>query len=467
MKEKLFIPKKCKVGFNIRPDTYTGMLGYVIYHDGKIWRKEQSWEGWREKHVDSEKLKKDKETAWQNQIKSLTKYWEEAKKNYEKNDRNSIYYADAAKKTLEEYLKSANCDTIDNFRWYSHKRESNNPALIPIEFDNVPTEGFVLNKKAGGYSSGWNHRQTYCRIYDPRGFEFEITIPNLLFILEECNSNKGKGLEGEFVYSWDGKDLVLLPTSSPDFKSSSYFTNAQSKKVSAKDLKPGFIYETKQLQNLVFLGKFDLFEEKNIQNPARRSRWSRIGFYVEKTKKNIFYNIASKTFEGLSSLTSIASEKEQSNEYAELIEKYKKTIHSSGLITGFVEKEVKKDFRENRVNYNYGSYLEGFVKEGDTYYYAYLTRSYKDNWSWLPGVNHNNNREWYNELYFTTKITFKDGKVMFENLDKKNYTKKFISKTENDNEKILEEHKEILSKLNVVKLYIKYESGFEKECPTY
>ena len=26
--------------------------------------------------------------------------------------------------------------------------------ITPLEFDNVPTEGFVLNKKAGGYSTG-------------------------------------------------------------------------------------------------------------------------------------------------------------------------------------------------------------------------------------------------------------------------------------------------------------------------
>ena len=52
------------------------------------------------------------------------------------------------------------------------------------EYENVPTEGFVLNKKVGGYKSDWNFRQTYSRIYDPRGFEFEITIDNLLWILE-------------------------------------------------------------------------------------------------------------------------------------------------------------------------------------------------------------------------------------------------------------------------------------------
>jgi hypothetical protein len=40
----------------------------------------------------------------------------------------------------------------------------------------------------------------------PRGFEFEISIPNLLYILQECNSTKG--LDGEFVYAWDGKGIT-------------------------------------------------------------------------------------------------------------------------------------------------------------------------------------------------------------------------------------------------------------------
>jgi hypothetical protein len=37
--------------------------------------------------------------------------------------------------------------------------------------------------------------------YMTRGFEFEISIPNLLYILQECTSTKGKGLDGEFVYA--------------------------------------------------------------------------------------------------------------------------------------------------------------------------------------------------------------------------------------------------------------------------
>ena len=53
MKSTVVLPNKIKVGFNPRSDTYTGMLGYVIYHDGKVWRKETSWESWRYHYVDA------------------------------------------------------------------------------------------------------------------------------------------------------------------------------------------------------------------------------------------------------------------------------------------------------------------------------------------------------------------------------------------------------------------------------
>ncbi|AYP68332.1 hypothetical protein PQE75_gp147 [Bacillus phage vB_BcoS-136] len=125
-------------------------------------------------------------------------------------------------------------------------------------YDNEPTSGFVLNKKTGGYSTGWNHRQTYVRVYDPRGFEFEISVPNLLYILENTNSIKGKGLEGDFVYGWDGKDLLLIPCDSPDYKEISKLNSLLHKKnfVKAKDLKIGATYLKKDNKEHVYMGKF-------------------------------------------------------------------------------------------------------------------------------------------------------------------------------------------------------------------
>ena len=133
-----------------------------------------------------------------------------------------------------------------------------------VIYDNVPTSGFVLNKKVGDYSSDWNHRQAYVRVYDSRDFEFEITIENLLYILENTSSIKGKGLEGEFVYSWDGKDLLLLPVSSPDYAELTEFNKLlfENKKIKAKELILGATYKTKSNDEWVYMGRFDYHTTK-------------------------------------------------------------------------------------------------------------------------------------------------------------------------------------------------------------
>lgn len=133
------------------------------------------------------------------------------------------------------------------------------------EFENIPTEGFVLNKHAGGVENswGWNARKSYCRVYDPRGFEFEITIENLLYILENCSSIKGKGLEGEFVYAWDGKDLFLMPVGSPDYKKVNEYSNTINNNlvIKAKDLVIGATYLTKDNKQWIYMGKYDEWDE--------------------------------------------------------------------------------------------------------------------------------------------------------------------------------------------------------------
>jgi len=186
MKSSIFIPKRIKVGFQERDDTYTKQLAYIIYYDqkGKL-RKEASWNGWRDNSID------------------------------------------------------------------------------PQEFDNTPIAGFVLNKKVGGYAGYYgNFRQAYVRIYDPRGFEFEITVPNLLYILENTSSVKGKGLEGEFVYGWDGTDLVLIPTCSPDYIELASLNKKrfENSSIKSKDLKIGATYLSKNNTKLIYMGRFDRYD---------------------------------------------------------------------------------------------------------------------------------------------------------------------------------------------------------------
>lgn len=161
------------------------------------------------------------------------------------------------------------------------------------EFENIPTEGFVLNKKVGDYSGSWGeHRQAYCRVYDPRNFEFEITIENLLYILENTSAIKGKGLEGEFVYSWDGKDLLLMPVDTPDYKQIQEYNALvhSNEQIKAKDLIVGATYLTKDNQERIYIGKYDYYSsgykwivngEEKISKNWRDVPYSYSGHYRE------------------------------------------------------------------------------------------------------------------------------------------------------------------------------------------
>ncbi len=139
--------------------------------------------------------------------------------------------------------------------------------IEPVYTDNIPTSGFIINKRAGGEKWGWNQRATYARIYDPRGFEFEITIDNLLWILEYTNS-ENKELKGQFVYSWYGTELVLMPIVSSDYEESKRLSEQQYNKTSFKerDLIPGTLYKMKgkELNELVYIGKVKVSTEFNM-----------------------------------------------------------------------------------------------------------------------------------------------------------------------------------------------------------
>jgi hypothetical protein len=182
-KTTLFIPKKVKVGFQKRTDTYTEKLGYVIPLGEKgEYRKLGSWEGWRDK------------------------------------------------------------------------------AIEPVEYDNVPTANFVLNKGVQRYGYWRGSGRSVVRIYDTRDFEFEITVDNLLFILMHADVSK-RDIQVECVYAWDKDKLFLIPTNSQEYQESMGYTEKQYNKVSARDLVKGARYRTKKEDTeLIYLGYFEWFD---------------------------------------------------------------------------------------------------------------------------------------------------------------------------------------------------------------
>lgn len=188
-------------------------------------------------------------------------------------------------------------------------------SISPEEFSNEPTEGFVLNKNVGGYSVGWgHHRSEYARVYDPRGFEFEITFDNLLFILANCGCSPGKGLEGKFVYAWDKTTLVLLPECSQEYKECLYRTTLLGQKVSVKSLVEGHTYYSAKDDDLLYLGKRQWWEVKEGVKTTHV-------FYSKQT--NRFFDI------GKPKLNVCLSDQSPAN-YAEIVQEYLLSANGSG-----------------------------------------------------------------------------------------------------------------------------------------
>lgn len=206
--------------------------------------------------------------------------------------------------------------------WRDHK--------IPNEeYENNPTEGFVLNKKVGGDRYDWNPRQTYARVHDPRGFEFEITVPNLLYILENTNSIKGKGLEGKFVYGWDAGELLLIPEAAPEYAKYVEFSDVIKQSVKAKDLVLGGTYKTNKNEEVVYLGRFDYWAKTYNRDSA--------GNYISVNKglQHFFKtNLQSKSW-GLLTVKSLSGRivqevsKTPVPDYAETMELLERSVHYS------------------------------------------------------------------------------------------------------------------------------------------
>jgi len=359
MKSNIIIPKKIKVGFNPRTDTYTGMLGYVIYHDGKIWRKEPSWEKWRTKYMDPDEFEEKKKNQYDGRMKQQTEYF-----NSIKDDANSDYLKSYVKLGLEGYLKKFVAESYEKFN-PQLGNVSKDKGIIPVEYPNEPLEGFVLNRKAGGYSTGWNHRQTYCRVYDPRGFEFEITIPNLLYILENANSTVGKGLEGKFIYGWEGKDLVLVPENAPEYKDMIRFTELQDKKVSKKDLIPGKIYITDQNTKVVYLENDYSYGYNGLRSTTKQLWFGYISTYSE-DKQITTYPIKS-----IKECTNEIDE-----EYAEYMEiLYKNAYHTPTKIAEYTYEPVTAQYVTSR-RYFYNT--DYYILENGKYKKRYLIKNRGD-----------------------------------------------------------------------------------------
>lgn len=331
MTQQLFIPKKLKIGFQNRKDTFTGKLAYVIYYDEKNkLRKEKSWEGWRDDNIES------------------------------------------------------------------------------IEFDNIPTSGYIFNKGVQRSNEWFGSGRSVIRVYDPRDFEFEINVDNLINMLMHSDVSKREIME-ECVFAWAGTELVLLPINSADYQASIEYTAKQDNKVSAKNLIKGVQYAQRKNDRIVtYIGYFEWFERKYMNS----------GYgYVNKGKKHIFHT--GSYFETISvSTLSHAITNDIVDNYSELVDTVFGTFNAQPISKYIVTD--KQSFDGTLTYYNtpqiYKIVNDNTILKISTGHYGYMlnnnniqfndqhnTSTFKLNWYTLTdtadGLRYDNIKNITNSLY--------------------------------------------------------------------
>lgn len=126
-------------------------------------------------------------------------------------------------------------DTVDNWAkgYYGSEKTFNSVML-----ENKPMIGFKVGRSIRR-SGGWNGSgASYVRVEDPRGFELEITIENLVMCMSDNHIQDGE-IVAECVWGREGNRNILLPTNSEPYKASVATTEKISKKLSLRDIKPG------------------------------------------------------------------------------------------------------------------------------------------------------------------------------------------------------------------------------------
>ena len=201
-----------------------------------------------------------------------------------------------------------------------------------LEIDNTPRNNYVFNKGIQRCSHHFGSGRSVIRVYDPRDFEFEISVDNLIGILMHSDVSKRDIVE-DCVFAWAGKDLVLLPVNSEEYKSSVEYTKKQSKKVSARDLKQGFTYvQKKNPEPLVYIGYHMWY--------ADNGRWATFQQTVKKGKKHVFYDTVNDSFviPTIGTFAECISE-EIHNDFPNIVDKFVGSINSAP-ITGFTLSKI-------------------------------------------------------------------------------------------------------------------------------
>lgn len=244
--------------------------------------------------------------------------------------------------------------------WRDHKIET-------ITVDNTPQQGFTFNKgvKRDGY---WGSGRSVIRVWDPRDFEFEISVDNLIGILMHADVSK-RDITEPCVFAWNGTELILLPTNSMEYQESIKHTEKQGKKFSAKDLTAGFTYSLKENREsrVVYLGRFPRYTIDNVTVDGDQSRYNYHSRGRRQTLKgnkgHVFIDIATKAIlikDPSKYIDEVVSE-EVHPEFASFIDKYYSSAESQPVAGLIITQSAPATLNEDY----YSWYGHRWIKWGD------------------------------------------------------------------------------------------------------
>ena len=160
------------------------------------------------------------------------------------------------------------------------------------DFDNKPTSGFIFSRSISRSGFYRGSKIEKVRVYDPRGFDVEISISNLMEIIEQFDIEKSE-IKGELVYGWSFGRMSLIPATSNVYNQSVEVSSQLSVKFSLKDLVIGGIYECVDGSNLkpinmIYIGRFNVNSSINEYSSFKSLKTTR--HYSDLGGKHIFLN---------------------------------------------------------------------------------------------------------------------------------------------------------------------------------
>jgi hypothetical protein len=141
--------------------------------------------------------------------------------------------------------------------------------LQSVVLDNIPVSGFRVSDSAR--RNGWNGGNTVIQIEDPRGFELQITVDNMIQIM-----SGNLILDGEIkvpcVWGRDGKDNILLPTNSEPYMNAIENTERLKQTFSMRSVKLGNKIELKDGRVGIYYGAYHQVIRKHYSDNVKGVR---------------------------------------------------------------------------------------------------------------------------------------------------------------------------------------------------